>query len=63
MRQRNRRAPFAVIPLAGGTWAVPWYDMPSRMVEPATMTDAAVDASTPGAPALPEIATASSRSG
>jgi hypothetical protein len=39
------------VPLAVGTWAVPWYDMPSRVAEPATMTDAAVDASTPGVPA------------
>src|SRR2546430_12314415 len=39
------------VPLAVGTWAVPWYDMPSRVAEPATMTDVAVDASRPGAPA------------
>ena len=39
------------MPLAEGTWVVPWYDMPSRVAEPATMTDVAVDASTPGVPA------------
>jgi hypothetical protein len=39
------------VPLAVGTWAVPWYDMPSSVAEPATMIDVAVDASAPGVPA------------
>ena len=54
------------VPLAVGTWVVPWYDMPSRVAEPATMTDVTVDASTPGVPAavldlawLPEVDPAS----
>ncbi len=41
---------------------MPWYDMSSRVAEPATMTDVAVDASAPGVPAavldlgrLPEV--------
>jgi hypothetical protein len=42
---------MVTVPPAVGTWAVPWYDMPSRVAEPATMTDVAVDASTPGVPA------------
>jgi len=53
---------MVMVPLAVGTWAVPWYDMPSRVAEPATMTDVALDASTPGVPAavldldwLPEV--------
>src|SRR5947207_3180161 len=40
------------VPLAVGTWAVPWYDRPSRVAEPATMTDVAVDASTPVGPTV-----------
>src|SRR5689334_22981267 len=42
---------MVTVPLAVGTRVVPWYDMPSRVAEPATITDVAVDASTPGAPA------------
>jgi hypothetical protein len=42
---------MVTVPLAVGTWVVPWYDMPSRVAEPATITDVAVDASTPGVPA------------
>src|SRR5690348_18369701 len=42
---------MARVPLAVGIWAVPWYDRPSRVAAPATMTDVAVDASTPVGPA------------
>src|SRR5262249_22411317 len=42
---------MVTVPLAVGTRAVPWYAMLSRVAEPATMTDFAVDASRPGAPA------------
>src|SRR5690242_15764140 len=41
---------MARVPRAVGIWAVPWYDRPSRVAAPATMTDVAVDASTPGGP-------------
>src|SRR5690242_6034217 len=38
---------MVTVPLAVATWAVPWYDRPSGVAEPATMTDVAVDASAP----------------
>jgi len=33
---------MVTVPLAVDTWVLPWYDMPSRVAEPATMTEVAV---------------------